>query len=230
MLRRIAIRLHQADKASRGSFTISPRRSCHAAFVASYSTSVEVVQPPNDFWGDQLTSPRSTPAGPSSSSNNERIVTSDGRPASSSWDNHSSDPNYDSSPLDAFFDGHSTSISTTPSPVTHAAPPTELPKYIPLGTHAPAELASYVIPEGSGVSMIRSFIEEYKFLSTQQIWHMGTEGLKPELQPSHVVEIDGRIRMKWVSTWREQRRIWRPPPKERFPHHPFKSVKCVRGL
>jgi hypothetical protein len=66
---------------------------------------------------------------------------------------------------------------------------------------------------------------EHKFLSTQEIYQMGTGHLRAPIQPSHVIRPDGRIKMKRVATMREGRRTWIPPATASFPEHPFRSVR-----
>jgi hypothetical protein len=224
MLRRIALRLGRVDAhpilTARNNRSITPR--------FAYATQVHVEQPQDDFWGSQLDSPSSS-ASSSKTQPTSRIYTQEGRPINP----NSNAKSFSSSSTSAFYDHdffHDPLSTFEPPPPPHSSsttPDLDLPQVIKPGYVSAKPLATYVIPTGSAVEMIRAFMEEYRFLKTQQIWHMGTEGLKPMLQPDHVVEADGRIRMKKVATWREQKRIWRPPPKERYPDHPFKSVKSV---
>lgn len=78
-------------------------------------------------------------------------------------------------------------------------------------------------PFASAVEMIRTYLTEHEFLNTQEIWKLGTDGLKPKIPAKYAYEGE-RIKMKWVSTMREQFRPWIPPAEARFPDHPFRSV------
>ena len=79
-------------------------------------------------------------------------------------------------------------------------------------------------PFVSAIRIVQSLLDEREFLNTQQIWRIATEGLKPVLQPAQLINPDGRIKMKKVSTMREQKRVWMPPPSAPLPDHPFQSV------
>lgn len=125
--------------------------------------------------------------------------------------------------LDAFFAGHNEAVdepkiedSGTPAP--------------PAKPFAPSALASYIPPRESGVALIKKYFLEHKFLTTQEIWKMGTSHLKPPLRETHAILPNGRIRMKRVSTMREGRRPWVPPMEASFPEHPFRSVRSVHFL
>lgn len=124
--------------------------------------------------------------------------------------------------LDSFFAGH----VETPDLVAPATEEDGLSRR-PAKTTAPAPLASYTPPTESGVAIIKDYFLEHKFLTSQQIWKMGTEHLKAPIRESQVVLPNGRIRMKRVSTMREGRRVWVPPAEASFPEHPFRSVRWV---
>lgn len=126
--------------------------------------------------------------------------------------------------LDDFFAGHADPVITAPTKTdtVKAIQPRQSPPVPSSGTKG---LATYTPPRESGVEMVKRFMMEHKFLTTQQIWQMGTDGLKPVLQPDHVIEPNGRIRMKRVATMREGRRPWVPPAAPSFPDHPFRSVR-----
>lgn len=122
--------------------------------------------------------------------------------------------------LDDFFAGHA-----APDVVTVHEP--EKPRgWQETATHAaPFPLAQYTPPRESGVEIVKKLLIEHKFLSTQDIWQLATGHLKPKIAPSQVVNPDGTIKMKRVATMREGRRIWIPPPGQRYPDHPFQSVR-----
>jgi len=148
--------------------------------------------------------------------------------------------------IDDFFAGYSSEPSK-PLPLdvlrkrqTHA--------YSPLATHsfgylrpvdATAEDVPFdpdeppavreVPPFVSAIRIVQRLLTEHGFLNTQDIWKMGTEGSRPKLPTAHVITEDGKIRMKRVSTMREQKRPWVPPPEAPLPDHPFQSVKWVHS-
>ena len=139
---------------------------------------------------------------------------------------------------DEFFGGYiDPTPPTVPSPASSAPSSSSVPSSSSATTTsvtkplsqapstAPAPLASYTPPTHSGVAQIKSFLLEYKFLSTQEIYQMGTGHLRAPITPSHVIEPDGRIKMKRVATMREGRRTWIPPATASFPQHPFRSVR-----
>ncbi|WWC92672.1 uncharacterized protein L201_007631 [Kwoniella dendrophila CBS 6074] len=80
----------------------------------------------------------------------------------------------------------------------------------------------------SATRIIQSLLSSNSHLNTQQIYQAGTEGLRPILQPAHVIDSSGRIRMKKVSNMREGRRPWIPMPMAPYPDHPFKSVNFLK--
>ncbi|OCF40682.1 hypothetical protein I317_05531 [Kwoniella heveanensis CBS 569] len=83
-------------------------------------------------------------------------------------------------------------------------------------------------PPSSATRIIQNLLSKHDHLSTQQIFQMSTENMRPILQPAHVISEDGRIRMKKVSNMREGRRPWIPMPTAPFPDHPFKSVNFLK--
>ncbi|WVF68377.1 hypothetical protein IAT40_003142 [Kwoniella sp. CBS 6097] len=83
-------------------------------------------------------------------------------------------------------------------------------------------------PPTSATRIIQNLLTKNEHLSTQQIFQMSTENMRPILQPAHVIDKDGRIRMKKVSNMREGRRPWVPMPTAPFPDHPFKSVSFLK--
>jgi hypothetical protein len=76
----------------------------------------------------------------------------------------------------------------------------------------------------SATTLVRQFMEEHTFLNTRKIWEMGTNGIKPVMQPAVQFTRDGRIRMKKVATMRELLREYQPMPQPSMPAHPFQSV------
>ncbi|WWD04487.1 hypothetical protein V865_002557 [Kwoniella europaea PYCC6329] len=82
--------------------------------------------------------------------------------------------------------------------------------------------------QSSATRIVQSLLSSHPHLSTQQMYQAATEGLRPVLRPAHVVDNQGRIRMKRVSNMREGRRPWVPMPTAPFPDHPFKSVNFLK--
>ncbi|WVR07953.1 hypothetical protein IAU60_004996 [Kwoniella sp. DSM 27419] len=82
--------------------------------------------------------------------------------------------------------------------------------------------------KNSATRIIQSLLSKHDHLSTQQIFQMSTDNLRPVLQPAHVLGDDGRIKMKRVSNMREGRRPWVPIPAAPFPDHPFQSVNFLK--
>jgi len=126
--------------------------------------------------------------------------------------------------LDDFFAGHADAVVAAPSK-TDLPQPIQRRQAPPAPSSGVKPLASYTPPRESGVEIVKRLMLEHKYLTTQQIWRMATDGLKPIIQPDHVIEPNGRIRMKRVSTMREGRRPWVPPTEASFPEHPFRSVR-----
>ena len=186
------------------SFPSTPRPSQQSRLVTSRDE-VEVVEA-------ETFAQLADAAGPTSASSSTTII-----PASPEGQKVIAD-------LDDFFAGHA-------DPVLAAPASTDLPQPIQRRQSPPAPssgvkpLATYTPPRESGVEMVKRLMLEHKFLTTQQIFQMGTEGLKPVIQADHVIEPNGRIRMKRVATMREGRRPWVPPAAPSFPEHPFRSVR-----
>ena len=111
------------------------------------------------------------------------------------------------------------------SPPDHTSHPSSSPLTPPLKTNDPRPLAEYIVPAESGVEMIQGYLAQHPFLTNQEIWKLGTDGMVAPLPLAHVIGPDGRIKMKRVSTMREGRRPWVPPHEARFPEHPFKSLR-----
>ncbi|WRT69822.1 uncharacterized protein IL334_006813 [Kwoniella shivajii] len=80
----------------------------------------------------------------------------------------------------------------------------------------------------SATRIVQSLLSAHPHLSTQQIYQTATDHLRPVLRPAHVLDQQGRIRMKKVSNMREGRRPWIPMPTPPFPEHPFKSVNFLK--
>jgi len=80
-------------------------------------------------------------------------------------------------------------------------------------------------PFVSSIRIVQRLLEEHEFLNSQQIWGIATDGCKPILRAAHVIQPDGRIKMKKVATMREERRAWIPPATAPLPDHPFQSMK-----
>ncbi|WVQ95926.1 hypothetical protein IAU59_003025 [Kwoniella sp. CBS 9459] len=83
-------------------------------------------------------------------------------------------------------------------------------------------------PSSSATRIVQNLLSKHEHLSTQQMFQMSTENMRPILQPAHMIDKDGRIRMKKVSNMREGRRPWVPMPTAPFPDHPFKSVSFLK--
>ncbi|WWC73821.1 uncharacterized protein I206_107793 [Kwoniella pini CBS 10737] len=80
----------------------------------------------------------------------------------------------------------------------------------------------------SATRIVQSLLSKNPHLSSQQIYQNATEHLRPVLQPAHVIDKEGRIRMKRVSNMREGRRPWVPMPAAPYPQHPFKSMNFLK--
>ncbi|WWC66012.1 uncharacterized protein I303_108634 [Kwoniella dejecticola CBS 10117] len=80
----------------------------------------------------------------------------------------------------------------------------------------------------SATRIVQSLLSQNPHLSTQQLYQNATEHLRPVLQPAHVIDKQGRIRMKRVSNMREGRRPWVPMPTAPYPQHPFKSMNFLK--
>ena len=136
---------------------------------------------------------------------------------------HDTDP-----ALDSFFAGFAPSTTTSDqagSSTVNSPPKATTDVSIePAPSSAPWQFASYTVPNGSGVLMVKKYLEEHEFLGTQRIWALGTDGLKRPITPAFALQPDGRVRMKRVATMREGRRAWIPPAESPFPDHPFRSV------
>jgi hypothetical protein len=126
--------------------------------------------------------------------------------------------------LDEFFAGHADAVITAPT-TTDLPQPVQRRESPPVPSSGLKALATYTPPRESGVEMVKRLMLEHKFLTTQEIFKLGTDGHKPLMQPDHVIEPNGRIRMKRVATMREGRRPWVPPAAPAFPEHPFRSVR-----
>ncbi|WVW87040.1 hypothetical protein I302_109096 [Kwoniella bestiolae CBS 10118] len=83
-------------------------------------------------------------------------------------------------------------------------------------------------PPPSATRIVQSLLSSHPHMNTQQMYQAATEGLRPILRPAHVIDNQGRIRMKRVSNMREGRRPWVPMPTAPFPDHPFKSVNFLK--
>ncbi|GMK56578.1 hypothetical protein CspeluHIS016_0304180 [Cutaneotrichosporon spelunceum] len=70
--------------------------------------------------------------------------------------------------------------------------------------------------------------KKHRFLKSQDIWQIGTEGTRPVIQAARAIDHEGRIRMKRVSNIREGRRAWIPPPATPLPHHPFQAMRFLK--
>ncbi|ORX37600.1 hypothetical protein BD324DRAFT_387012 [Kockovaella imperatae] len=127
----------------------------------------------------------------------------------------------DDSP-DEFFDGFA---SHTAEPL-NSPPPQDFA--FPKSTGA-RPFAKYVLPQESGVAIVKQLLEEHGFLHTQEIWNKGTGGRERPIPDAFEFQPDGRIRMKRVSTLREGRRPWIPPRQPPFPDHPFRSVSFLKS-
>ncbi|CAK9783263.1 hypothetical protein CC85DRAFT_282006 [Cutaneotrichosporon oleaginosum] len=80
----------------------------------------------------------------------------------------------------------------------------------------------------SATAIVKGMLQKHRFLKTQDIWRMGTEGTRPTIQATQMIDAQGRIRMKRVSNIREGRRIWVPPPVTPLPHHPFQAMRFLK--
>lgn len=77
----------------------------------------------------------------------------------------------------------------------------------------------------SATTIVRNALSTHRYLKAPQIWAIGTQGIRPTLQPKLAFDKEGRIRMKKVSNIREGKRQWVPPPQKPLPDHPFQSMR-----
>ena len=122
--------------------------------------------------------------------------------------------------IDDFFAGFATTKKVDPKIRA------EHDKIVQPQSRAPAELASWTVPNESGVRLVRKILEDRGGVARlREIWDEGTKDCIPVLAPTMVIEPNGKIRMKRTATMREGRRAYVPPAGAKFPDHPFRSMR-----
>lgn len=123
--------------------------------------------------------------------------------------------------IDDFFAGFATTKKEVDPKVK-----AEHDKIVQPQSRAPAELASWTVPNESGVRLVRKILEDRGGVARlREIWDEGTKDCIPVLAPTMVIEPNGKIRMKRTATMREGRRAYVPPAGAKFPDHPFRSMR-----